>query len=110
MIRPRVKRGHSSAPVVAGHGALHTPTQPYPLFTDPLGRGIPQPIPYKIHRFLDELYPYQWYLMSTPNIPTLPSHDLHITEVWDLGFTGKGVVVSVLDDGKFEKKIERSCK
>ncbi len=29
----------------------------------------------------------------------LPELDLHVTPVYDMGFTGKGVKVTVLDDG-----------
>lgn len=31
--------------------------------------------------------------------PSLPKLDLHVIPVWQKGFTGKGVVITVLDDG-----------
>lgn len=44
----------------------------------------------------DELWPHQWYIYN----PGMSKWDHGITKVWDMGFTGKGVVVTVLDDGK----------
>ncbi|XP_076350282.1 neuroendocrine convertase 1-like [Tachypleus tridentatus] len=51
------------------------------------------------HRFEDDLWGHQWYLHDTRNMPDLPELDLHVTKVWDMGFTGKNVVVTVMDDG-----------
>lgn len=31
--------------------------------------------------------------------PSLPKLDLHVLPVWQKGITGKGVVITVLDDG-----------
>uniref|UniRef100_A0AAY4CEV3 P/Homo B domain-containing protein n=1 Tax=Denticeps clupeoides TaxID=299321 RepID=A0AAY4CEV3_9TELE len=41
----------------------------------------------------DPKFAQQWYLLN-PN-----RHDLNATGAWEQGFTGKGVVVSILDDG-----------
>ncbi|XP_062847344.1 furin (paired basic amino acid cleaving enzyme) b isoform X2 [Trichomycterus rosablanca] len=41
----------------------------------------------------DPKFPQQWYLYN-------PSRrDLHVKEAWAQGFTGKGVVITILDDG-----------
>ncbi|XP_073724638.1 furin (paired basic amino acid cleaving enzyme) b isoform X2 [Misgurnus anguillicaudatus] len=41
----------------------------------------------------DPKFPQQWYLNN-------PSHgDLNVKEAWAQGFTGRGVVVTILDDG-----------
>uniref|UniRef100_A0AAY5F4P5 P/Homo B domain-containing protein n=1 Tax=Electrophorus electricus TaxID=8005 RepID=A0AAY5F4P5_ELEEL len=41
----------------------------------------------------DPKFPQQWYLYN-PN-----RRDLHVKEAWAQGFTGKGVVITILDDG-----------
>ncbi|XP_072004515.1 furin isoform X2 [Engystomops pustulosus] len=41
----------------------------------------------------DPKFPLQWYLYDVNR------HDLHVKEAWAQGYTGKGVVVSILDDG-----------
>lgn len=51
-------------------------------------------------RFNDELWPQEWYLIDTRNGNTeLPKLDLNVIPVWNLNITGRGIVVSVLDDG-----------
>ena len=48
----------------------------------------------------DELWNHQWYLQDTSNVAQLQSDvDLNVADVWKMGFTGRGVVVSILDDG-----------
>ncbi|CAJ0930696.1 unnamed protein product [Ranitomeya imitator] len=49
--------------------------------------------------FNDPMWSHQWYLQDTRVNPTLPKLDLHVIPVWRKGITGKGVVVTVLDDG-----------
>lgn len=41
----------------------------------------------------DPLWPHQWYLEQTG-----PNH-IHVRDVWEAGYTGKGVVVTIVDDG-----------
>lgn len=41
----------------------------------------------------DPKFPLQWYLYDAGR------HDLHVKEAWAQGYTGKGIVVSILDDG-----------
>ncbi|XP_063820115.1 neuroendocrine convertase 1 [Pseudophryne corroboree] len=49
--------------------------------------------------FNDPMWSHQWYLQDTRASPSLPKLDLHVIPVWRKGITGKGVVVTVLDDG-----------
>uniref|UniRef100_A0A8V5GXI6 furin n=1 Tax=Melopsittacus undulatus TaxID=13146 RepID=A0A8V5GXI6_MELUD len=39
----------------------------------------------------DPKFPQQWYLVS--------AGDLNVRQAWEQGYTGKGIVVSILDDG-----------
>jgi subtilisin family serine protease len=54
-----------------------------------------------VEQFNDELYSKQWYLVPTHNglNRALANAAMHVPDVWRLGFTGKGVVVTVIDDG-----------
>ncbi|NXU54020.1 NEC1 convertase, partial [Turnix velox] len=49
--------------------------------------------------FNDPMWNQQWYLQDTRITPSLPKLDLHVIPVWQKGITGKGVVITVLDDG-----------
>lgn len=49
--------------------------------------------------FNDELWAKQWYLMDTRTRLDLPKLDLHVLPVYCRGITGRGVRVTVLDDG-----------
>ncbi|XP_017593697.1 furin isoform X1 [Corvus cornix cornix] len=41
----------------------------------------------------DPKFPQQWYLYNTNQ------RDLNVRQAWEQGYTGKGIVVSILDDG-----------
>lgn len=43
----------------------------------------------------DPLFPQQWHIVNEE----YPQHVVNITGLWELGFTGKGVTSSVIDDG-----------
>lgn len=43
----------------------------------------------------DPLFPEQWHLVNDE----YPQHSMNTTPVWDMGFTGKGIHTSFLDDG-----------
>lgn len=43
----------------------------------------------------DPLFPEQWHLVNDD----FPEHMMNTTPVWDMGFTGKGILTSFLDDG-----------
>uniref|UniRef100_UPI00358E1C67 neuroendocrine convertase 1 n=1 Tax=Myxine glutinosa TaxID=7769 RepID=UPI00358E1C67 len=49
--------------------------------------------------FNDPLWDKQWYLQDTRTTSVLPKLDLHVLPVWMRGVTGRGVVLTVLDDG-----------
>uniref|UniRef100_T1JDD6 furin n=1 Tax=Strigamia maritima TaxID=126957 RepID=T1JDD6_STRMM len=53
------------------------------------------------HFFDDPLWPHQWYLKDTRDLRSyeLPKLDLNVKECWKQGFTGKDIVVSIVDDG-----------
>ncbi|XP_054715875.1 neuroendocrine convertase 1-like [Uloborus diversus] len=50
-------------------------------------------------KFNDFLWPDQWYLHDTRNLADIPELDMRTIPVWDMGYTGKGVVVTIMDDG-----------
>lgn len=43
----------------------------------------------------DPLFTQQWHLVNDEH----PEHMMNTTPVWDMGFSGKGVLVSFIDDG-----------
>jgi len=43
----------------------------------------------------DPSFPEQWHLINTP----YPEHSMNVTGLWDMGFTGKGVISALVDDG-----------
>uniref|UniRef100_A0A914V516 P/Homo B domain-containing protein n=1 Tax=Plectus sambesii TaxID=2011161 RepID=A0A914V516_9BILA len=49
--------------------------------------------------FNDPLWSKQWQLHDTRTARDLPKLDMHVVGAWKRGYTGKGVVVSILDDG-----------
>ncbi|XP_037971515.2 neuroendocrine convertase 1 [Plutella xylostella] len=49
--------------------------------------------------FNDELWTDEWYLHDTRTRSDLPRLDLNVLPVYNMGFNGKGVRVTVLDDG-----------
>ncbi|XP_073744484.1 neuroendocrine convertase 1 isoform X3 [Callorhinus ursinus] len=52
-----------------------------------------------LNLFNDPMWNQQWYLQDTRMTAVLPKLDLHVIPVWQKGITGKGVVITVLDDG-----------
>ncbi|XP_006733345.1 neuroendocrine convertase 1 [Leptonychotes weddellii] len=52
-----------------------------------------------LNLFNDPMWNQQWYLQDTRMTAALPKLDLHVIPVWQKGITGKGVVITVLDDG-----------
>lgn len=62
-----------------------------PLLRPPTSiKGVAQK--FDIH---DPLFPKQWHLVNEE----YPEHMMNVTPVWEMGFTGKGVISSVIDDG-----------
>ncbi|CAK8694255.1 unnamed protein product [Clavelina lepadiformis] len=48
---------------------------------------------------LDPLYPFQWYINNTGQAGGTPGLDLNVQAAWNMGYTGKGVTVAIMDDG-----------
>ncbi|GAB6025242.1 hypothetical protein CHUAL_010662 [Chamberlinius hualienensis] len=49
--------------------------------------------------FNDPFYPKQWYLHNEGQIGSPSGNDLNLIPVWEKGYKGDGVTISVLDDG-----------
>ncbi|XP_043492378.1 neuroendocrine convertase 1-like [Polistes fuscatus] len=49
--------------------------------------------------FNDELWHLEWYLQDTRSSKKHPKLDLNVLPVYELGFTGRGIRIAVLDDG-----------
>ena len=47
----------------------------------------------------DPMFPEQWYIRNTGQTTGPRGFDSKVHDVWKKGYTGKGVVLSVLDDG-----------
>ncbi|KAJ7286173.1 peptidase S8/S53 domain-containing protein [Mycena rebaudengoi] len=43
----------------------------------------------------DPLFPQQWHLLNDEAV----EHSMNVIPVWEMGFTGKGVISSLVDDG-----------
>jgi proprotein convertase subtilisin/kexin type 1 len=54
---------------------------------------------YRSVNYDDPEWQRQWYLINKRSQETEEKLDLHVVPAWALGYTGKGVVVTVLDDG-----------
>ncbi|XP_056022514.1 furin-like protease kpc-1 [Ostrea edulis] len=51
------------------------------------------------NNFTDPLWKLQWYLNGGGHKGNSGNYDMSVKGAWRLGYTGKGVVVSILDDG-----------
>ncbi|KAL4233860.1 hypothetical protein ACF0H5_008536 [Mactra antiquata] len=49
--------------------------------------------------FNDEYYRDQWYLVNTGQTGGEEGNDINILPAWSMGYDGRGVVVTILDDG-----------
>nr|XP_054752954.1 PC3-like endoprotease variant B isoform X2 [Lytechinus pictus] len=49
--------------------------------------------------FNDPLFKKQWYLYNDGQEGATPGMDMNLMPAWKLGYTGKGVVVTIVDDG-----------
>lgn len=50
-------------------------------------------------KYDDSQFPDQWYLYDSRTMTDLPKLDLHVIPVWAKNITGRGVVVTIIDDG-----------
>ncbi|MGH0137130.1 UNVERIFIED_CONTAM: hypothetical protein FKN15_015826, partial [Acipenser sinensis] len=55
----------------------------------------------------DPLFTKQWYLINTGQADGTPGLDLNVAEAWELGFTGKGVTIAIMDDGMSGEGADR---
>lgn len=55
----------------------------------------PAPSAQKVLKFIDPLYSKQWYF----NKGARGNYDMNVAAVWKMGYTGKNVVLTILDDG-----------
>jgi len=52
-----------------------------------------------VYKGQDPLYAYQWYINNTGQAGGSPGLDLNVKQAWDMGYTGKGITVAIMDDG-----------
>lgn len=45
--------------------------------------------------FVDPLFTKQWHIVNDQ----YPEHMMNVTGVWEMGFTGEGIITSLVDDG-----------
>jgi len=98
--RHRSIDGHSTSP---SYGRI------WPLSLSPKVKRVSQMTGYgrlkrgykkkNSYKGLDPLYGYQWYINNTGQAGGIAGLDLNVQEAWDLGITGKGVTVAIMDDG-----------
>jgi proprotein convertase subtilisin/kexin type 1 len=58
-----------------------------------------KPLHPRARPFNDELWTQEWYLQDTRSRSDLPKLDLNVLPLYKSGITGKGVRISILDDG-----------
>lgn len=52
------------------------------------------------------------YQFNTGQADGTPGLDLNVAEAWELGYTGKGVTIGIMDDGEYLtalKSFARKC-
>jgi len=53
-----------------------------------------------IKYYNDPMFPEQWYINNVGQVSGVPAgRDMGILKAWKMGYTGKGIVVTVMDDG-----------
>uniref|UniRef100_A0A6Q2X6A4 Neuroendocrine convertase 2 n=1 Tax=Esox lucius TaxID=8010 RepID=A0A6Q2X6A4_ESOLU len=53
-------------------------------------------------KMTDPLFSKQWYLINTGQADGTPGLDLNVAEAWDLGYTGTGITIAIMDDGSYD--------
>ncbi|CAF3726887.1 unnamed protein product [Rotaria socialis] len=56
--------------------------------------------------FDDTYYRKQWYLENEGQLNTPANHDINVIPAWLAGYSGKGVTISIIDDGLDHKHPE----
>lgn len=87
----RVEVGHPKACFIKGV-ALRWPGRPC-LATKYQHMSQPQTNPILCFDFL--------YQFNTGQADGTPGLDLNVAEAWELGYTGKGVTIGIMDDGEY---------
>ncbi|KII65079.1 PC3-like endoprotease variant A [Thelohanellus kitauei] len=54
----------------------------------------------------DPLFKRMWYMLNTGQSSGPAGVDIDVLPVWSQGITGKGIIISVLDDGKFHSIVK----
>ncbi|CAF0883079.1 unnamed protein product [Adineta steineri] len=49
--------------------------------------------------FDDKYFPEQWYLQNKGQLNTPENHDINVVPAWSAGYSGRGVLISIVDDG-----------
>jgi len=73
-------------------GPVFNPPTRTPIVQDgvEVEEGVPRE---SMSRFTDKEWPRQWYLNRGGDI------DMNVEEAWNMGYSGRGVTVTILDDG-----------
>ncbi len=61
---------------------------------DSSAHPLAQPVIEKLD-IRDPLFTQQWHLINEEN----PEHMMNVTQLWDMGITGNGVITALVDDG-----------
>ncbi len=56
--------------------------------------------------FDDTYYKKQWYLENEGQLNTPANHDINVIPAWLAGYSGKDVLISIIDDGLDHKHPE----
>lgn len=76
----------------------------YPLARHQLvSRDLEMP-PDPVVPYTDPLFARQWYLWNRDR--DRRGHDLNVLPIWRRGFTGKGIVVAIVDDGVYHQHAD----
>ncbi|KIY53508.1 hypothetical protein FISHEDRAFT_28097, partial [Fistulina hepatica ATCC 64428] len=60
----------------------------------PLEEESTSAVAYRMH-IQDPLFEQQWHIVNEE----YPEHSMNVVPVWDMGYTGKGIISSLIDDG-----------
>ncbi|XP_030832613.1 proprotein convertase subtilisin/kexin type 5 isoform X2 [Strongylocentrotus purpuratus] len=52
-----------------------------------------------LHLFTDSLWSDQWYMDGNFTGDSRPTASMNIQQAWDMGYTGAGIVITIMDDG-----------
>ncbi|KAJ3716633.1 peptidase S8/S53 domain-containing protein [Lentinula raphanica] len=94
-----LKREEGVDPILARYNAIQpSPIKSLTLQTPRKRFKRAQPSPSEIASKMgiqDPLFPEQWHILN----PGAPEHMMNVTGLWEEGYTGLGVISSLIDDG-----------